>query len=331
MEDVLLSSHQDNRFRIILWAILVFYTLAGLGITLMKVQPPGAGDFKSLPPRIAKLIIPPKPKAPPQPEIKTTEPTAEEEAAPEEAEPEPEAVEVSETPLKSPEEIAEQQRRRDREVAMKSGLLSLLTSTDMSSFSNVKVSKTFSGIKSVSRKSSTALSTGVNVGGEGSGGIDSIIDQLERSLQGSGVQEDKSLSRSGGIGLALATDIGEKNLEDRKTTAVDNPFQIKGYADGDSPRTYESIAQVVEKFKGGVSIIYNRALRRDPTLRGTVTVEFTIAADGEVIDSKIASSTMDDPALEEAIARRVLGWRFPPIEGSGDVTVVYPLVFYVTG
>ena len=330
MDDTLLSSHQDNRFRIILWAILIFYAVAGVGITLMKIPPKAAGNFTSLPPRIAKLIIPPKPKAPPEPEIKTTETTAEEEVVSEAVEPEPEAVEVSETPLKSPEEIAAQQRRRDREVAMKSGLLSLLTSTDMSSFSSVKAGKTFSGIKSVSRNVPTALSTGVDVAG-GSGGIDDIINQLESSLQGFGVQEDESLSRSGGIGLAEATDIGGENLEDRKTTAVDNPFKIKGYADGDSPRTYESIAQVVEKFKGGVSIIYNRALRRDPTLRGTVTVEFTIAADGEVVDSKIATSTMDDPAFEEAVARRVLGWRFPPIAGAGDVTVVYPLVFYVTG
>ena len=87
---------------------------------------------------------------------------------------------------------------------------------------------------------------------------------------------------------------------------------------------------MVEKYKGGISFLYNKALRRDPSLRGTITVEFTISAIGDVTDCKVASSSMQDPAFEEDLIKRILQWKFPPII-EGDVTVVYPLVFFVTG
>jgi TonB family protein len=128
----------------------------------------------------------------------------------------------------------------------------------------------------------------------------------------------------------LQPDLGSSSLAERKTTKVDSPFQIKGFEEGKSPRDYESIAQVVDTYKGGISFLYNKALRENPTLRGTVTVEFTIAASGEVIDCHVVSSSVKSPQFEEELVKRVLQWKFPPVP-AGDVTVSYPITFSVSG
>ncbi|HLB94955.1 MAG TPA: TonB family protein [Nitrospiria bacterium] len=317
---------QDERFRRILWATVVLYMLLGMGVGLLKVPPPALPDVTQLPPRIAKLIIPPK--APPMPEVKPA--PKPEKAKP--AETEPKKTEVAAKPEPSPEEIAERQRRRNLEIAMNSGLLKILKQSDKQPVSDTKLKKAFSEIKGLSSrpelsKPGLALKEPAH-----SGGIDDMVSQLEKALKDSKVIiSDKALRQSGGISPAGA----EKGIEgpaltDRKTTGVENPFQIKGYEEGKSPRTYDSIAEVVEGYKTGIIFIYNKALRTNPTLRGTITVEFTIAASGEIIDCRIVSTSMTDPPFEESLVKRIFQWRFPAIP-EGDVTVVYPIVFYVTG
>jgi periplasmic protein TonB len=326
------SERHEAVFRHILWASLAVYGVLGLGVAVLKVKPPAPPDITQLPPRIAKLMIQPKPVAPPVPEVKPVEPAEEapkEEDKPKEAAPE-EKVEVASKPPLSPEELAEQQRRKDLEVAMKSGLLSLLKQSDMKPLTDVD--KTFSEIKDLKSQRVASNRPGMSLkGAEASGGIDDIVNQLEKVLQNSKVVvSEKDLGTSGGIAAPDTGPKDDKKLKERKTTAVDSPFKIKGYGDGDSPRSYQEITLVVERYKGGISFLYNRALRRDPSLRGTVTVEFTIAASGEVIDCKVSTSSMEDPSFEEDLVKRILQWEFPPIV-EGDVTVVYPLVFYVTG
>jgi len=42
------------------------------------------------------------------------------------------------------------------------------------------------------------------------------------------------------------------------------------------------------------------------------------------------SSSMGNSAFEETLVKRILQWRFSAIP-EGSVTVIYPIVFYVTG
>lgn len=325
---------QDERFRRILWSTVVLYMLLGMGVGLLKVPPPTLPDVTQLSPRIAKLIIPPK--APPRPEVKKEEPPKPE-VQPEKEKPEaaqPEKKEVAAVPPPSPEEIAKQQQRRNVEIAMNSGLLKLLKQSDKQPISDVRLKKTFSEIKGLSnsRLDSSKPGLALHEPAQPSGGIDEVVTQLEKVLKDSKVViSDKTLASSGGISLPeTAQSTGGFALKDRKTASVENPFQIKGYEEGKSPRTLESIAEVVEGYKGGISFLYNKALRTNPTLRGTVTVEFTIAASGEVIDCKVVTSSVNDPSFEESLIKRILQWRFPAIQ-AGDVAVLYPIVFYVTG
>jgi protein TonB len=331
-----MPDNQDQFFRTILLGTLGMYALLGIVVGVIKVKPPAPPDVTHLPPRIAKLIIPPKPAAPPKPEVKPEEAKPKEEEKPkEEAKPEekkPEKKEVALKPPPSPEELAEQQRRRDMEVAKKSGLLALLNESTMKPLSDEKLDKTLSGMKVLKSSRKAEKRPGVALSEtKSSGGIENIVSQLESKLKESKVIiSEKNLGTSGGIAAPETAPKEDLALKERKTTAVKSPFKIKGYGDGDSPRSYEDISLVVEKYKGGVSFLYNKALRRDPSLRGTITVEFTIAADGTVSECKVSSSSMDDPAFEEDLVKRILQWKFPPIL-EGDVTVSYPLVFFVTG
>ena len=314
---------EEERFRRIFWITFILYSLLGVGVSLLHVEPVVLEDVTQLPPRIAKLIIKPKPL--PKPEVKLEEKPAEPTAEIEESEPE-----IVEPPPPTPEEIAEEKRRLDMEIALNSGLLSILKQSKIKPISDDKQKK-YSEIKSLSRRPEP-LQQGIAMeGAQASSGIDDLVSQLEKALKDSrAIDPDNTLIISGGISTPDTALARGGALKGRKTTAVKSPFRIKGYAEGESPRTYEEIDEVVEEYKGLISLLYNKALRKDPTLRGTVTVEFTIAAIGDVLECKVTDSSLEDPLFEESLCSRIMGWKFQPIP-EGDVTVVYPLVFYVTG
>ncbi len=92
-------------------------------------------------------------------------------------------------------------------------------------------------------------------------------------------------------------------------------------------RTQSSIRKVVKARKGILYFLYRKALRANPTLKGKVIIEFIITEDGKVTQVKIISSTLHDSKFEHEILRRIRLWKFPPLPGSGNTIVVYPLEF----
>lgn len=95
---------------------------------------------------------------------------------------------------------------------------------------------------------------------------------------------------------------------------------------GKASRTLEEIKLVLEKNKGAIYAIYNRALREDPTLQGKVVLELKIAPAGNVIDCRIISSELKSPELEAKLLARVRQFDF----GAKDVeqmNTTWPLDF----
>ncbi|HUK56056.1 MAG TPA: TonB family protein [Nitrospiria bacterium] len=336
----------DQEFKRIAWVCVFVYGAVALILNLLTVKIPARSDYTRIDPRIAKLIIEAsKPVSPPVPKVKKEEPKVEDKgktekkAEPKSERPKEPAPEVAKQEGPTPEEIRAQQealRKKNMEVAMNSGLLKLLkqTAAKADSIPDQKLKKVFSEIKGLSEAPRTTSGVAPQTQPTASQGIDDIVSKLEKSIKASdGTSGDSTLGGSGGIGQMIGSvqpDLGSSSLAERKTTRVDSPFQIKGFEEGKSPRDYESIAQVVDSYKDGISFLYNKTLRENPTLRGTVTVEFIIAAAGEVIDCHVVSSSVKNPPFEEALIKRVLQWKFPPVP-SGDVTVTYPIVFSVSG
>lgn len=335
----------DRGFNRIAWACVLFYGAVALVMNLLTVKTPERQDYTKLSPRITKLMIEVSKPQPPPPvtQAKKEEPKAEEKAKEaKKEEPKTEAPkeppqEVAKQEGPSPEEIRAQQeaqRKKNMEVAMNSGLLKLLKQSDTKTETvpDQKLKKVFSDIKGLSQAPKATPGAALQGSPGGSQGIDDIVAKLEKSIKDT-KGASGAVAGSGGINPVigdLQKDVGQSSLAERKMTAVESPFQIKGSEDGKNLRTYESIAQVVDSYKGGISFLYNKALRENPTLRGTVTVEFRIAADGDVIDCRVVSSSMSNPPFEEALVKRVLQWKFPQIP-TGDVTITYPIVFSVSG
>jgi metallo-beta-lactamase class B len=89
----------------------------------------------------------------------------------------------------------------------------------------------------------------------------------------------------------------------------------------------EVVRGVIRGHVPEVKECYERELTKMPDLFGQVWVEFTIAASGEVVESKVLEkSTTRHAAVEACTAAAVRRWRFPKPVGGGIVIVTYPFV-----
>jgi len=91
-------------------------------------------------------------------------------------------------------------------------------------------------------------------------------------------------------------------------------------------RTDEEIQIVFDRYKAALYRLYNRELRKDPSLRGQMVLRLTIEPDGRVSMCALQSSDMNAPDLSAQVVDRVRGINF----GAKDVetiTIVYPIDF----
>jgi hypothetical protein len=92
-------------------------------------------------------------------------------------------------------------------------------------------------------------------------------------------------------------------------------------------RTDEEIQIVFDRYKASFYRLYNRELRKDPTLQGQMVLRLTIEPDGSVSMCKLQSTDMDAPELAAQVVSRVLTINFGAKEGVEALTIVYPIDF----
>ncbi len=93
-------------------------------------------------------------------------------------------------------------------------------------------------------------------------------------------------------------------------------------------RSSDNIMEVLTQNRSQITHVYNKHLRNDPLLSGTVEVEMVIEPSGRVSDVHIARSNTYNPAFELELARTVETWRFGAVdEDEGSLTVKYPFNF----
>jgi len=76
-----------------------------------------------------------------------------------------------------------------------------------------------------------------------------------------------------------------------------------------------------------IQACYEKELRRNPSLAGKVTAEFTIVERGTVSGVKITANTTGDDAVGACVANTISRFRFNPGPEGGSVTFSYPFVF----
>jgi hypothetical protein len=94
-----------------------------------------------------------------------------------------------------------------------------------------------------------------------------------------------------------------------------------------SARTDEEIQIVFDRHKAALYRLYNRELRRDPTLQGQMVLRLTIEPDGSVSFCALQSTDMKAPQLAAQVVERVGTFDFGAKEGVPALTIVYPIDF----
>jgi protein TonB len=318
------SAESDDRFQRILRINLVLCLLFSIAMPFLPLSERNEPIIEE-PPRLATLILevkpvppPPKPKPVPKPlPTKVTQPepkpVPKKAVAPQKtvtpAKPVPQVARV--TPVKpvQAKPLPVKPRVTARQQAEKSGLLALSDSlADMRQDTSSNLRKT------------SQLS---NSGGQAR--------TTERAILTSGTTRS-----SGGIQTAsLSRNTGGGELASRSTTRVSSPSgsAAGGGTPGNSDRgvrsagrSIEEIQMVFDRNKGAIYSVYNRALRKDPTLQGKIILQLTIAPSGKVTRCELVSSELHDAALGQKITQRVKLFNFESKDVS-EVTITYPIDF----
>jgi len=143
---------------------------------------------------------------------------------------------------------------------------------------------------------------------------------------------------SGGINLAsISRDVGGggQGLDGVHVSRVSSSIGTGGDGTSNRPRsggafagrTDEEIQIVFDRYKSSLYRLYNRELRKNPTLRGQIILKLTIEPDGSVSFCVTQSSDMNAPMLAEQVVERVIGFDFGAKEDIVAVTIIYPIDF----
>ncbi len=107
---------------------------------------------------------------------------------------------------------------------------------------------------------------------------------------------------------------------------IQRPESIEGAASNDSKRDHQAINEVVTSHRSSIKMSYEKYLKRDPYLKGKITLRITISASGAVSSVIIAVNSTGNREFADEVVRKVKMWQFEQVT-DGDVTVSYPFVF----
>jgi len=305
-----ISAEDERRFRKILIITLALTIAFAIAIPLLPVLKKPAEQEVELPPRIAKLIFekktepkpPRKPKVEKKPEpkpIAKKKPLPKKKPVPKKKVP-PKVVKKAE-PKKPKVDAIEQARKK----ASTAGLLAFQDS--LADLRDQSVDE-LSGAKRLSNSGSTARKT-------------------ERALITSRVG-----SSSRGINTAkMSRDTGSTQLAARTATEVKSTIaktspKSARKSNRTASRSIEEIQVVFDKNKSAIYSLYNRALRKDPTLQGKLVIRLTISPSGKITRIDLVSSELGDPALERKLVQRIKMFNFGA-RSVDSVTITYPIDF----
>ena len=300
---------QDKKFQRLLGIIFLICAVLSILWPFIPVPERDPFDIEEIPPRIAQLLLEEKPlPPPPPPEVVEEEPEPE----PETDEQEPEQV-VEETPEPLPEPEPEPEPDRE-EVAREQAQAALMPfAEDLADLVDNEL------LEQVADDRNLTASV-------------SETERTERSMITS-----KAGTTSSGINTAaMSRNTGGSGIAGRDTTRVASPVAgiapagggaSRSGSSGKASRSREEIELVFDKNKGAIFALYNRALRKDPSLEGKLVLRLTIDPSGTVSFCEIVSSELGDAELERKLVQRVKLFRFEARDVEA-ITTTKPIDFF---
>ncbi|MHC4222076.1 MAG: TonB family protein [Planctomycetota bacterium] len=292
---------EDRRFRRLSFTLLIIFMCLGLVLNMLTLPEPEQRKLIDVSPRLAKLILEKKKVVPPEPKIE--KPKVEKKKEPEKKK----EVKKKEAPKPKPKE---KPKPTAREKAQKSGLIAL--SDELADLRDrfdlddtIDLPQQTSGKKALKVATDTAILS--SQAKQTSGGI--TTSNLTRKVESSELVSRKTTNVTSSI---------ESSQQTKQKIA-----KASGKA---ASRSAEEIEQVFQKNKGGIFAIYNRALRKNPSLQGKVVIELTIDSNGVVSKVTIVSSELNDKKLEKKLALKIKKFKFAKANVA-RITVTYPIDF----
>jgi hypothetical protein len=299
----------DRRYRKSLAMSLLVCLLLAVVFPMIDLPLPEPDEVVEVPDRLVRMMMKerPRPPTPPREELKpkpqeeqVAQKPVEKEIKPKPVTPdkvEPEPVEVAKSEPEPEQGILAFREKlasfKEARVTDRIGLKSRINDADEASAGRPERSMLTSNAPGSSGGINlAALSRNAGGGGGGAGG----------GMQG--VKVGRATSSIGGVGTA------------------DRPLASGGRAG----RTDEEIQIVFDRYKAALYRLYNRELRKDPTLRGQMVLRLTIEPDGSVSMCQLQASDMNAPDLSAQVVDRVRTINF----GAKDVdpiTILYPIDF----
>ena len=278
------TATDDARYRKILRNLLSAVVAFAILVPFLPVEELTREKQEQLPPHLARVVMEKKVLPPPPPPPKPVEKKVEK---PVEKKPEPKPEPKPKEPPPPPVDKIEEARK----VAAVSGVLAfqdaladMRDSVDVDSLADTGMSRG----KAEAAKVERSIIAGAAKGGSG------------------GIQTGN-----------LSRDTGGPALSGRETTKVETTIAANAADHGDSSasaqlggRSDESIRRIMDRNKGAIFAIYNRALRKDPTLAGKLVFEMEIDSNGAVSSLELISSELADDALTKKILARIRMIRF---------------------
>lgn len=302
------GTEEDQRFRVNMLASLLVSLALGWLVATIALPIPERSQLMEVPERVAKLVreemLPPPPAEEPIPQQDPEEPEPElAEETPIEPEELPEAVEQPVVADAAPVDTKEQVKSKGILAFRDSFAARANLNTRAQLGSQARLSNV--GEDAVGRPQRSMVTTSAP---GSSGGIN--LASISRDVGGGGQGID-------GVQVSrVASSIGGAEGPDRPLSA--------GIFAG---RTDEEIQIVFDRYKAALYRLYNRELRKDPTLRGQLVLRLTIEPDGTVSLCQLQSSDMDAPALAQQVVDRVSAFDFGAKEDIVAITIIYPIDF----
>jgi outer membrane biosynthesis protein TonB len=146
-----------------------------------------------------------------------------------------------------------------------------------------------------------------------------------QATSSSGGVKNSAVSRSVGTGRTQVAGVAFTRVESGIGT---NAADDRPLSDGPGPsRTDEEIQIVFDRYKAALYRIYNRELRKNPTLQGKMIMRITIEPDGSVSACSVESTDLESKSLTTKIVQRVKTFKFGAKEGVPTITILYPIDF----
>ena len=332
------QTESERRFhRAVLVAMLICIVFGALIPQVNVPLPNYTPTVVEIPERLAKLVKKEPPRPAPAPKPVPKQPEEEPQKMKDQSKPEPEKkkpdkVLKDKTPAPAPPKVAKKgggksaaARKKAERVgvlAFKDTFKDLMDETTVAKLGTEarlsRKSKKVAG-QAVAQRSLVAMQArGGSSGGIANSGISRNLGNGNGGhLGGSGIGKGSGGGKGDGLGFTQV----ESSISDLEESS--RPLS-EGLAPG---RTDEEIQIVFDRYKAALYRIYNRELRKNPTLRGKILLKISIETSGVVSLCKVESTDLDSPELVAKIVTRIKRFNFGPKEGVPKITILYPIDF----